>query len=286
MLACSIFIRLLDWRLGKLSMALKCAHGSPPSDDLKRSARLQPLAHDNPAWAFPTISERGTALIAKDVGHPLLKAEDAVVNDVTVGPPGSFLLVTGSNMSGKSTLLRSIGVNAALAQMGAPVCATSWKMPPLITVTSMRVQDSLEDGVSFFMAELKRLKTIVDRSVELQDGPFGLLFLLDEILQGTNSVERHIAVARVIRQLVVNGAIGAVSTHDLELSSNDDIHKLCDTVHFREQITNGPNGEEMTFDYKMQDGVAPSTNALKLLEMVGLSDGRLALRKYSFAANC
>ena len=230
------------------------------------------LAHDHPTWAFPSIAERDTAIMAKAVGHPLLHAKDAVVNDVKVGPPGSFLLVTGSNMSGKSTLLRSIGVNAILAQMGAPVCAASWTMPPAITLTSMRVQDSLEDGVSFFMAELKRLKTIVDQSVEMQAGEFGLLFLLDEILQGTNSVERHIAVARVIRQLVANGAIGAVSTHDLELSSNEAIRDLCDTVHFREQISDGPDGEEMTFDYKMRDGVAPSTNALKLLEMVGLSD--------------
>ena len=174
-------------------------------------------------------------------------------------------------MSGKSTLLRSIGINSVLAQMGAPVCAKAWTMPPLIVQTSMRVQDSLEDGVSFFMAELKRLKTVVDRSVELQNGQFGLLFLLDEILQGTNSIERHIAVARVIRQLVANNAIGAVSTHDLELSSNTDIQDLCRTVHFREQITNGPDGEQMTFDYKMQEGVAPSTNALKLLQMVGLS---------------
>ncbi|MCA9211612.1 MAG: hypothetical protein KDB27_00985 [Planctomycetales bacterium] len=229
------------------------------------------LVHDNPDWTFATVTKRGEPIVGSAVGHPLLHPSEAVANDVQVGPPGSFLLVTGSNMSGKSTLLRSIGINSVLAQMGAPVCANSWTMPPLIVQTSMRVQDSLEDGVSFFMAELRRLKTVVDRSVDLQSGEFGLLFLLDEILQGTNSVERHIAVARVIRQLVANEAIGAVSTHDLELSSNADIENLCHTVHFRELIDDGPDGEQMTFDYQMREGVAPSTNALKLLEIVGLS---------------
>jgi len=146
-------------------------------------------------------------------------------------------------------------------------------LPPVQIATSMRVHDSLADGVSFFMAELKRMKQIVDQSRELQhSGERFLLYLLDEILQGTNSAERQIAVSRIINYLVAHGAIGAVSTHDLELASVADLAKCCQMVHFRETIVKNDERQEMTFDYKMRQGLSPTTNALKLLEIVGLSE--------------
>src|SRR5205807_3511809 len=123
---------------------------------------LARLAHDNPGWAFPQIDQDAEALEARGLGHPLLRADRRVDNDVDVGPPGTFLLVTGSNMSGKSTLLRAIGVNIVLAGAGAPVCASALRLPPIELATSIRVQDSLEQGVSYFMAELRRLKSVVD----------------------------------------------------------------------------------------------------------------------------
>lgn len=232
---------------------------------------LAAVAHDNPGWAYPDVAQGCPSFVAQQLGHPLLSDDVRVTNDVEIGPEGTFLLVSGSNMSGKSTLLRSVGVNVLLAQAGAPTCASMCRLPTLEVATSMRIGDSLAEGVSFYMAELKRLKQIVD----LADGRRGaetpaLLYLLDEILLGTNSAERHIAVMRVIRHLLDAGAIGAVSTHDLELARSPELQAACRAVHFREQIVDRDGKSEMTFDYRMRPGVATTTNALKLLELVGL----------------
>jgi len=236
---------------------------------------LAKLAHDQPAWNFPEVQQRPkleAKISAVRLGHPLL-GEERVANDVSVGPPGNVLLVTGSNMSGKSTLLRSIGVNVVLAQMGSVVCAKSLSLSPLRIETSMRVVDSLTDGVSFFMAELKRLKTIVDVAKGQQASEKqAMLFLLDEILQGTNSRERQIAVSRVVRKLIDEDAIGAISTHDLDLATADDLREACQTVHFSEQFKEVDGKRKMTFDYQMKPGLSETTNALTLLEMVGLGE--------------
>ena len=234
--------------------------------ELEALASLASIHHDYPEWVFPDYALTNSKFESTQLGHPLLP--NAVCNDVTLGPAGTFLLVTGSNMSGKSTLLRTIGLNCVLAQAGAPVCATALKLAPVEIETSMRIQDSLEDGISFFMAELQRLKEVVDRASELEaEKERTLLFLLDEILQGTNSAERHIAVTRVVQQLVESMAMGAISTHDLELGSNDELATISTPVHFRETIS---DAEGMTFDYTMRQGVATTTNALKLLELVGI----------------
>ncbi len=237
---------------------------------------LAKFAADHPDWTFPMVVPKavgGMLLDATGLGHPLLSNDARVDNDVNLGPDGTFLLVTGSNMSGKSTLLRSIGLNATLAQMGSVVCARSMQVPVVSIDTSMRISDSLADGVSFFMAELKRLKAIVDRSKSLHvDTQRGHLFLLDEILQGTNSRERQIAVAEVLKQLVDQGSIGAISTHDLELGGVESLSLICQAVHFNESFEIRDGAEVMTFDYKMKQGVAPTTNALKLLELVGLRE--------------
>lgn len=246
--------------------------------ELEALAALAALAHDHPRWAMPRVVAAGSppeaVYRAEDLGHPLLPDAERVGNDVELGPPGRFLLVTGSNMSGKSTLLRSIGANAVLAQAGAPVCAAALSLPPVRLATSVLVEDSLADGVSFFLAELLRLKEVVDRVERARAEGRVLLYLLDEILRGTNSQERREAVRRVIAHLVAAGAIGAVSTHDLELTEVPEVAATAVPVHFRETVN--PPGEGapvMTFDYLLRPGPATTTNALRLLEAVGLPGG-------------
>jgi hypothetical protein len=244
--------------------------------ELDALAALAALRHDNPGWVFPNMRADGSdsRLAAEGLGHPLLPPEACVVNDVEVGPEGTYLLVTGSNMSGKSTLLRSIGTNVILAQVGAPVCARRLELPPILLATSFRVQDSLEAGVSFFMAELRRLKEVVDLARECHGAAGGprLLYLLDEILQGTNVYERQVAVRRVIRHLLRYGAIGAISTHDLTLAEAEGLAEASRAWHFTESYESGEAGPRMRFDYVLRPGVSSTVNALKLLEVVGLGE--------------
>ncbi len=236
---------------------------------------LAQLAHDHPTWNFPIVSNEGSEkrIVAQEIGHPLIPNDQRTCNDVSVGPQDSMLLVTGSNMSGKSTLLRSLGVNTVLAQTGSVVCAKEMSLPRLEIQSSMRISDSLADGVSFFMAELKRLKQIVDRASQLRnDDGLTLFYLLDEILQGTNSRERHIAVSRVACHLLENEAIGAISTHDLDLASASGLKDHCHNIHFRETFQEVDGVQKMTFDYQLQQGVSTTTNAIRLLEIVGLGE--------------
>jgi hypothetical protein len=230
---------------------------------------LAGLAYANPNWVFASLDPKAGRIEGSDLGHPLIPDVERVVNDVTVGPPGTFLLVTGSNMSGKSTLLRSIGVNIVLAQAGGPSCAASLAMPPLTLWTSVRVTDSLEQGVSFYMAELLRLKEIdtAARTAARDGQPF--CYLLDEILQGTNSAERQIAARHIIAGLVDHGAIGAVTTHDLHLAESPDLASRAVAVHFTDRVEDRGGGPAMTFDYRLRPGPATSTNALRLMELVG-----------------
>lgn len=264
--------------------------------ELESLLSIAALADEYPGWASPqwiTADEAGTVhttnnrdiiLACDQLGHPLLRDEVRVRNDVAIGPAGTLLLVTGSNMSGKSTMLRSVGLNVSLAMAGGPVCCRAMRLPPIEMATSIRVSDDLSQGVSFYMAELNRLAAVVEHARELHasaesgtrpesEHPRRLLFLLDEILQGTNSRERQIAVTRVLGMLVDSGAIGAITTHDLELADEPELARIAHTVHFRETITPDADGDErMTFDYVMREGVSPTTNALRLLEMVGLGE--------------
>lgn len=235
-------------------------------------AALGRLAYENPDWAFPEIADdRPPVLRAAALAHPLLPDDARVANDVEIGPPGTFLLVTGSNMSGKSTLLRAIGANVVLAQAGGPVCATSLRMPPVVLQTCMRVQDSLEQGLSRFMAELMRLKGVVEAARAADGGGERvLLYLLDEILQGTNTAERQIAARRILQHLLASHAIGAVTTHDLTLADTPELQAAARPVHFQETVHAGGTEPVMTFDYRLRPGLARSTNALRLMEIVGL----------------
>jgi hypothetical protein len=237
-------------------------------------AALATLANDNPQWAFPEIRDDGDAVIdATALAHPLLPDATRVANDVTIGPRGTCLLITGSNMSGKSTLLRAIGANVVLAQAGAPVCATSLRLPLVRLYTSIRIQDSLEQGISLFMAELQRLRLIVD-AARRTDAEHPLLYLLDEILHGTNTAERQVAARTILGTLIECGAIGAVTTHDLALAAAGPLATAARPVHFSECFTRTDAGTTMTFDYRLRPGLATSVNALRLLEMMGLGEGK------------
>lgn len=229
---------------------------------------------EHPDWCIPEwLDSPEKKLVAQQLGHPLLRDSQRVSNDITIDPDKPLWLITGSNMSGKSTFLRSLGINILLARTGAPVCAAKMQLPPLILATSIRIRDSLDQGISYFMAELRRLKFVVDIAEEYTGSQqYRVLFLLDEIMQGTNSRERHIAVGHVLHTLLAKGAFGAVSTHDLDLVSHPLLEPRCEVVHFREHIEKTAEGRRMVFDYKMRKGPTPTTNALRLLALVGLGD--------------
>jgi hypothetical protein len=237
-------------------------------------AALAALAHDHPDWTYPNVDPALDSYAARGLGHPLLDDDARVANDLSIGPPGTFLFVTGSNMSGKSTLLRAIGVNAVLAQAGAPACAHALGMPPLDVWTSVRIDDSLVEGVSLFMAELRRMKEIVDAAHVVERSERRPLFLLDEMLHGTNTAERRIAARRIIRHLLEHGAIGAVTTHDLALADDDELRAAAVCVHFTETVHGEGEAAPMTFDYRLRPGLATSTNALRLMELIGLGEAR------------
>nr|WP_216619713.1 DNA mismatch repair protein MutS [Myxococcus xanthus] len=220
------------------------------------------LAHDRPDFTWPVLAPHGPCVEATALGHPLLDAP--VPNDVSLPGPRHALLITGSNMSGKTTLMRAVGANVVLALAGAPVSAKHFRLTPLQTLTSMRVKDSLERGVSYFYAEVQRIKAVLDAA---QAARGQVLFLLDEILLGTNTRERQIASREVLRLLLGTGAIGAVTTHDLSLAVLADepgAHVV--NVHFRDHLEAG----KMMFDYKLRQGVVDTTNALRVLRLAGV----------------
>ncbi len=227
-------------------------------------ASLGGFAFEHPTYVWPELSE-APKLEASGLGHPLVPEGRRVDNDVSLPEAGRALVVTGSNMSGKSTLLRAMGINVVLATAGAPVCARKARVGPLRVATSMRIEDSLEQGVSHFYAELRRLKRVIDLS--RIPGPAPVLFLLDEILHGTNSRERVLGACAVVRELVARGALGAVSTHDLGITAlGEELGGKVQNVHFEEQVEGGA----MTFDYVLRPGIVQSSNALRLMRAVGI----------------
>ena len=221
-------------------------------------------AYEHPADPFPEILDTKAQFSADGLCHPLLPSAQAVPNDVALNRADTALLVvSGSNMSGKSTLLRAIGVNVVLAQAGAPVRARALRLTPLSLGASIRTQDSLQGGISRFYAEILRLQQIV----ALGRTPPPLLFLIDEILHGTNSHDRHQGTEAVARALVKQGGIGLITTHDLALAAlADDPALRAANVHFEDQMTEG----RMTFDYRLRPGVVTQSNAIALMRAVGL----------------
>jgi len=220
------------------------------------------LAFDEPDFAFPELSPT-PRFTAEELGHVLISSAVRVRNSVDLPESGTALLVTGSNMSGKSTLLRSMGLASVLAFAGGPVCAKRLILSEFALVTSIRISDSLASGVSHFYAEINKLKAVVDAT----SGAKPAFFLLDEILHGTNSLERQIGARWVIGELIRRGALGAVSTHDMGLCElSPELMKRVTLIHFRESVKN----DEMTFDYKAHPGPVQAGNALRLMRQIGL----------------
>jgi hypothetical protein len=225
---------------------------------------LANYAFEHPADPFPEFAEAGPQFIGEGLGHPLMPDARFVRNDVSLGGDLRVLVISGSNMSGKSTLLRTVGVNAVMAFAGAPVRARRLEISPLSLGASIRVLDSLQGGVSRFYAEITRLRQLVD----LTAGEVPLLFLLDEFLHGTNSHDRKIGAEAIVRGLVERDAIGLVTTHDLALAHIADVlAPKATNVHFEDHLEDG----QMTFDYRMRPGVVNKSNALELMRSIGLN---------------
>jgi hypothetical protein len=232
--------------------------------ELEAFAALATHRYEHPADPFPSLSGTGPIFHARGLTHPLLAEAQAVRNDVALGGDSpQILVVSGSNMSGKSTLLRAVGVNAVLAQMGAPVRADALRLSPLAVGATLRIEDSLQSGHSRFYTEILRIRSIV----EMARGPRPMLFLLDEILHGTNSHDRRIGASAIARALVEAGAVGLITTHDLALTELvAELGSRAANVHFADRIEDG----RMVFDYRMRKGVVERSNALALMRAVGL----------------
>ena len=231
--------------------------------EMEALAALACYAFEHPSDTWPEIIDGPARFEAEAFAHPLLPEENAIRNDLALGGTPQLIILSGPNMSGKSTFVRGIGVNAVLAQCGGPVRAKRIRMSPLAVGASICILDSLSGGVSRFYAEIKRLKLISD----LAHGSRPLLFLLDELLSGTNSHDRLEGTKFVVQSLVNQGAIGLVTTHDLALAEIPaNMNGIAGNYHFEDRLEN----EKLVFDFVLKPGVVQTSNALKLMESIGL----------------
>jgi MutS domain V len=245
------------------------AHGRVVRSWLRAIGEIEALlslatySYEHPADPFPEFIEGEARFEGIEIGHPLVPAATCIRNSVGVGGETRVLLVSGSNMSGKSTLLRAVGINVVLAMAGAPVRAQSLRLTPLLLGASIRVNDSLQEGSSRFYAEITRLRQIFDLAGEQPS----LMFLLDELLQGTNSKDRRIGAEGLLRGLLSRGAVGLISTHDLALTEISGLPTgQLHNVHFQDEFEDG----KMTFDYQLREGVVTKSNGLALMRSIGL----------------
>jgi len=231
--------------------------------EIEALVSLSAYSYEHPADPFPELSTGEAYFEAAAMGHPLLPGSVCVRNSLEIGKDARVLLVSGSNMSGKSTLMRAVGINTVLAMAGAPVRAKKLKLSPLQVGASIRVNDSLPEGSSRFYAEITRLRQICDFAA----GSPPLLFLLDELLQGTNSSDRRVGAEGIVRALVERGAIGIVSTHDLALTEiGGPLDGHLHNVHFQDELIDG----KMRFDYTLREGIVTKSNGLELMRSIGL----------------
>ncbi len=237
--------------------------------EIESLCSLANIRFDHPGWAMPNIADdrnelhqSPSGLSARKLGHPLI-TKDRVVNDLEMRAPAQIFVITGSNMSGKSTFLRTVGINLVLAAIGAPACAEQFHCLPMDLWTCMRISDNLEQSISSFYAEILRIKQIVEAA--RVDRP--ICFLLDEIFKGTNSYDRHQGAKALINQLRRDGAFGLVSTHDLELGDlESESNGRIKNYHFRESYANN----QIHFDYRLRRGISTTRNALYLIKMAGI----------------
>lgn len=231
--------------------------------EVEAASALATFAYLHPSYRWPTPG-RTAALTATGLGHPLIQPRLRRTNDMSLARCGTIYLVTGSNMSGKSTFLRTIGINLCLAQSGAPVCANRFEWTWSRLACCIRINDSLDAGLSFFYAEVKRLKVILQATEDRQAPP--VLFLIDEIFKGTNNRERLIGSRAYIHALANGNGYGLVTTHDLELTDLDQSIPGLINSHFQETVAAGT----LQFDYTLRPGPCPTTNALRIMELEGL----------------
>lgn len=231
--------------------------------ELEALGSLAGYSYEHPQDPFPELAEGEGCFEGEGLGHPLIPEARNVRTDLRLSREPCVLIISGSNMSGKSTLLRTVGTNTVMALAGAPVRARRLRLSAMEVGASIRIQDSLQAGASRFYAEITRLRQIV----ELTKGGLPVLFLLDEILHGTNSHDRVIGAEGVVRGLIERGAIGMVTTHDLALARiADELAPLAANVHFEDHLEDG----KITFDYHLRPGVVQRSNALELMRSVGL----------------
>jgi large-conductance mechanosensitive channel len=231
--------------------------------ELEALGSLGTLAFNHPKWNFPELKTDEPTFVAVQLGHPLIEEQKNVLNDFSTKGKEQINLITGSNMAGKSTFLRSVGVNMVLTGMGAPVCAKQLTVTSLKVMSSMRIKDNLEESTSTFYAELKKLKQIID-AVNNNEAVF---ILLDEILRGTNSNDRHTGSKALIKQLLHHKATGILATHDLELANLvQEFPAGIHNYHFDVQV----NADELYFDYKLKRGICQSMNASILMKKIGI----------------
>jgi hypothetical protein len=235
-------------------------------DTLARFEALSSLAtlhFNHPEWIFPTIKEDYFSIKGTNIGHPLIPENKRVDNYIDISDNSKLMLVTGSNMAGKSTYLRSIGINVVSAMAGSPVCAATFSVSHVNVISSMRITDNLEESTSTFYAELKKLKTIIEK---VNNGE-RVFILLDEILRGTNSLDRHTGSRALIKQLVKKQAAAIIATHDLELANlKEEFYDNILNYHFDVQVSN----DELYFDYRLKPGVCNSLNASILMKKIGI----------------
>ncbi len=254
-----VMIRLEKW---KQSSGRQLAGWLNALGKMEMMSSLAQIGFENREWVLPELTTEDNYFSARQIGHPLI-TEGRVCNDLQFAPGTQVLMITGSNMSGKSTLLRTVGINMLLAYLGTPVCAEYMRCSLQEIHSSMRTSDNLEKNYSSFYAELLRIKTIVDAV----NAGHKVFFLLDEIFKGTNSYDRHIGAKALIKQLIEGGAMGMVSTHDLELADleTEEAGKVAN-YNFCEYYSN----DQIFFDYKLRKGVSTTRNALPLLKMMGI----------------
>ena len=274
----NMFARLLEipalftLQVAYAAQSWRCRHGRAVRDwvdavgEMEALLSLSGYAYEHPADPFPELLEpvdEGALFDGADLAHPLLPGSTAIANSVSLGASTRVLIVSGSNMSGKSTLMRTVGLNAVLALAGAPVRASRLRLTPLAVGTCLRHTDSLHEGRSGFYTEVLRIRLICD----LLDGPRPVLFLFDELLSGTNSKDRRIAAEGLVRMMLTRRAIGMVTTHDLALTEIAAIFPgQVRNVHLQDHVEDG----QMRFDYKLRDGIITHSNALELMRMIGL----------------
>lgn len=235
--------------------------------ELEALNSLANFAYLNPDYSMPAVTQDvqdRPVFSASELGHPLIPFEKKVVNDFALAKPGEITIITGSNMSGKSTFLRTLGINLCLAYAGGPVNASSFHTALFRLFTCIRINDSVTEGYSYFYAEVKRLKALLVETEKEQERP--VFFLIDEIFRGTNNRERRIGSESYITALAERNCLGVISTHDLELVHLADVLSQVQNYHFREEVVDG----QMVFDYILRHGPCPTTNALKIMQMEGL----------------